>query len=66
MRNGGTERPGPCPLDVDVDPLVVAGGVGEKVDLLLADLVPVTWRELASHHPGKVAERWNDLHGDEY
>ena len=32
------EGPGLGPLDVDVDPLVVAGGVGELVDLLLGDL----------------------------
>src|SRR4051794_3192071 len=29
------------PLHVDVDPLVVAGGVGERVDLVLGDLQPV-------------------------
>ena len=29
------------PLDVDVDPLVVARGVGEQVDLVLRDLDPV-------------------------
>src|ERR1700692_650878 len=28
-------------LDIDMDPLVVAGGVGEFVDLLLGDRVPV-------------------------
>jgi hypothetical protein len=32
------ERAGLRPLDVDVDPLVVAGGVGEQVHLLLGDL----------------------------
>ena len=35
------ERAGLGPLGVDVDPLVVAGGVGELVDLLLGDLVPL-------------------------
>src|SRR5262249_42510998 len=30
-----------CPLDIDMDPLVVAGGVGEFVYLVLADRVPV-------------------------
>ena len=34
-------------LDVDVDPLVVAGRVGELVDVLLGDLVPVAGAELA-------------------
>src|SRR5215813_1043112 len=35
-----TERPRLGPLDVDVDPLVVASRVGELVDLLLRHLVP--------------------------
>ena len=36
-----SERSGLGPLHVDVDPLVVAGGVGEQVDLLLGHLVPL-------------------------
>ena len=35
------ERPVLGPLGIDVDPLVVAGGVGERVDPLLGDLQPV-------------------------
>ena len=34
------------PLGVDVDPLVVAGGVGEAVDLLLGDRLPVAVADL--------------------
>ena len=41
MGDGAAERSGLGPLDVDVDPLVVAGGVGEQVDLLLGHLVPL-------------------------
>ncbi len=40
------ERPGLGPLDVDVDPLVVAGGVGELVDLVLGDLDAVAVAEV--------------------
>jgi hypothetical protein len=29
------------PLGVDVDPLVVAGDLGERVDVVLGDLVPL-------------------------
>ena len=37
------------PLDVDVDPLVVAGGVGEQVHPLLGDLHVVAVAEVLSH-----------------
>ena len=37
------------PDRVDVDPLVVAGGVGELVDLRLVDDVPVAVAEVLSH-----------------
>mgnify|MGYP003694646303 CR=1 FL=1 len=36
------------PLDVDVDPLMVAGGVGELVDHRLVDRDPLRWAQLAS------------------
>ena len=35
-------------LAVDVDPLMVAGGVGELVDSVLGDLEPVAGRDLAA------------------
>jgi hypothetical protein len=41
-------------LDVHVDPLVVAGGVGELVDVLLGDLVPVAAAELAADESGDL------------
>ena len=41
MRDGSAERAVFGPFRVDVDPLVVAGGVREGVDLFLGDLVPV-------------------------
>ena len=40
------ERPGGGALGVDVDPLVVAGGVGERVDPLLVDRDPVAVAEV--------------------
>lgn len=40
MRDRAAERPGCRPLGVDVDPLPVAGGVGEQVDLMLGDRTP--------------------------
>ena len=47
------------PLDVDVDPLVVAGGVGEQVHLLLRDLDVVAVAEVLTH---EVAEAVDSLH----
>ena len=41
MGDGGAEGPRRGPLGIDVDPLVVAGGIGEEVDLRLVDHVPV-------------------------
>ena len=47
MRDRAAERRLRRALGVDVDPLVVAGDVGERVDLGLRDLVPVGDAELA-------------------
>ena len=46
MGDGPAEGTGLGPLDVDVDPLVVAGGVGELVHLLLGDLDVVAVAEV--------------------
>jgi hypothetical protein len=42
-------------LDVDVDPLVVTGRVGEQVDVLLGDLVPVAAAEVGADESGTSA-----------
>src|SRR3954447_2030518 len=42
------------PLDVDVDPLVVTGGVGEEVDRVLGHLVPVARSQLLAHEAGQL------------
>jgi hypothetical protein len=46
VRDGAAERPGRGALGVDVDPLVVSGGVGEQGDLLLRDGVPAAVAEM--------------------
>ena len=46
------------PLDVDVDPLVVAGGVGEQVHPLLGDLDPVGPAEVPAGGAAQLVERW--------
>lgn len=48
MRDGAAERPGRGALRVDVDPLVVTGGVGEQGDLLLGDGEPVAVAEMGA------------------
>jgi hypothetical protein len=40
VRDGAAERPAGGALGVDVDPLTVAGVLGEGVDVLLGDEVP--------------------------
>ena len=47
MRDRGPERRlAAASLGVDVNPLMVAGGVGELVDPLLRDLKPIPHRDL--------------------
>jgi hypothetical protein len=58
--DGPAEGPGLGPLDVDVDPLVVAGGVGEEVHGLLGDEVRLGRAELGPH---QVLEAVDALHG---
>ena len=41
-------------LDVDVDPLVVVGRVGEQVHVLLGDLVPVARAQLGAGQPRQL------------
>jgi hypothetical protein len=50
-------------LRVDVDPLVVAGHVGEGVDLGLRDLVPVGDAELGPHRFAQLVEAGDRRHG---
>ena len=50
-------------LDVDVDPLVVAGGLREPVDPLLVDRQPVGGAELLADGGGHFVESREDAHG---
>ena len=64
MGDRAAERPRLGLLDVDVDPLVVAGRVGEQVDLLLAQLLPVAVAEvLTSLGPELVQSLGGGWHG---
>ena len=46
------------PLDVDVDPLVVAGRVGEPVDAVLVDGDPVAGAELLADGARRPRRGW--------
>ena len=41
-----TERSLGRPLGIDMDPLVIVGGVGEQIDAVLGDLQPLRRTEL--------------------
>ena len=43
---------------VDVDPLVVAGRLGEAVDAVLVDLEPVAGAEVGAGRGGDLVEAW--------
>src|ERR1035441_8419361 len=58
--DGGAERAALRPLGIHVDPLVVAGGVGEQVDLVLVDAMPLA---VAQMLPDQIPERIDALHG---
>ncbi len=61
MGDGAAEGAlGVGPLDVDVDPLVVAGGVGEQVHPLLGDLHVVAVAEVL---PDELLEPGDPVHG---
>src|SRR3954470_1037704 len=50
------------PLHVDVDPLVVTGGVGEEIDRVLGHLVPVADAELLALQRGQFGDRGGGGH----
>ena len=63
MSDGAAERPLRRPLLVDVDPLVVVGGVGEQVDAVLVDLEPVAGPEVRTHGGGQLVDVGEGAHG---
>jgi hypothetical protein len=50
------------PLDIDVDPLVVAGDIGEVIDALLVDFQPFADAEFGADQTGRVVDGGNELH----
>lgn len=60
--DGAPERPLLGPLHVDVDPLVVTGGVGERVDPVLVDLQPFAGTDLAAGGGGDFFESGECAH----
>ena len=64
MRDGDTEGAVLGPLGVDVDPLVVVGGVGEEVHPLLGDRLPLGMAELLADELVEGVDAVDDgLHG---
>ncbi len=49
-------------FDIDMDPLIVAGGLGELVDPLLVDVNPVARPDLRSNRCFDLAEVPEDAH----
>ena len=60
---GAAERAVLRALGVDVDPLVVVGGVGEQVDAVLRDLEPVGVAEVGAGQAGGVGVGDGGGHG---
>src|SRR4029079_5406006 len=63
VRDGPAERSGLGAFDVHVDPLVVVGGVGERVHALLGDLAPLDGPNLLTHGGLELSEVGEGAHG---
>ncbi len=57
MRDGRAERTFGSTSRVDMDPLMVAGGVGELVDPVLGDLQPIAGSEVGANRGGDLVGR---------
>jgi hypothetical protein len=55
---GAPNGPRLRPLDVDVDPLVVVGGVGEELDPRLGDLDPVAVGDVLADQGLRARRAW--------
>ena len=63
MGNRGTDgRLALGPRDIDMDPLIVAGGPGELVDPFLGDLDPVAHADLHPNHRFDFVKVLEDPH----
>ena len=60
MRDSAAERPRLRALDIDVDPLMVAGDLGKAIDARLVDRQPVGRAERAALGADKVGGRGED------
>ncbi len=60
MCDGSAEGTGLGSLDVDVDPLVVTGGIGELVHLLLGDLDVVAVAEVLADLGLQTVDAFDD------
>jgi hypothetical protein len=65
VRDRAAERRVLGALGIHVDPLVVAGGVGEGVDVLLGDLVPVGDAQLLALRLLELVQSRDRSHGRE-
>ena len=63
MGDGAAERPRRRAVDVDVDPLVVAGRLGELVDPVLLDGQPLAGAEILADRVGELVEAGEGAHG---
>jgi hypothetical protein len=62
VRDRRAERTGGRAFRVDMDPLVVAGALGEEVDLVLGDLVPAGVAQMGAHCGLEVGDAVEDPH----
>ena len=62
MRDRAAERSGGGSLGVDVDPLVVVGGVGEGVHAFLVDGEPLGGAEVFADSAGDLLEAGEGAH----
>jgi hypothetical protein len=57
--DGAAERTGRRPLGIDVDPLVVAGGVGEEINLLLSHRAIVAETQVGAHERSQIIDAFD-------
>ena len=62
MRNGRTKRASCGTLRIDVNPLLVVGGLGEGIDALLVDQHRLAARELLAHQRRKIGQAREPIH----
>jgi hypothetical protein len=66
MRDGRTKGALLGPLQVDVDPLVIACGLGELIDLLLGDGHPFCGGHILADTSGQFGQVCKCFHGPDF